>query len=175
MPTPPTIGQQAIDLFRKYGTKANVARELLDRGYSASEISKAVPMAYSQVHSIQKQRLENGTTGPEREYSAAVRPSTPAPQRASRLGAARASGRPEKASSIPLQAATRKAQGLKVGKLRTPGYANDREVGECANCGHDLVVRDNGPQVMLIHVNIIPDEYLSTIQFCQAVPKRLLT
>ena len=162
-----TIGQQAIDLFRKYGTKSNVARELLDRGYSVSEISKAVPMAYSQVFSIAKARAHDAE--PQRASTArpaASRQAAPA----STSAPAQASGRQER---HPPRAAYR-PQG-KVGKLRTPGQlGSDKAVGECANCGHDLVVRQGPQQLMLVHVNTTADEYLETIQFCMALPACLL-
>lgn len=176
------------------GTKSDIARALLEKGFTVSEISKAVPMAYSQVHFIQKQRLENANAGLERGQSSSLRgraaSATPAKEGASRDGAPRASGRPTGYQRSPqpatAQASTRrsqtrskepqawKGQAPQVGKLKTPSHARDTEIGPCANCGFDLVVRQapvaGKAILMLVHVNITSDEYLNTVQFCQGVP-----
>lgn len=201
MPTP-TIGQQAIDLFRKYATKAAVARILLERGYSVSEISKAVPMAYSQVHSIHKEMQSAAGLKPEprRPVSTpAARPAAPWPVgrgaapagrasadssrsgRVQNTGAARAGGpTPQSRPARSPQPAPSRVQpplqrSSHIGKLRTPGQQrSDVDAGPCANCGHDLVVRDGQLGLMLVHVNMTADEYLDKVQFCQGIPKSLV-
>lgn len=189
------------DLRRITGdwTKADKARRLLELGYGVSEISKAVPMAYSQVHSIASKRtlqevsvavgtrrlrdrkadIDQLREG-HRAYNKANNIPEPVVVRAkTTVKAARAiqadvdriltrerqnetAGRPAGTGAKP-----------RVGKLRTGNLPHDIDVGPCANCGHDLVVRRSPHGFMLVHVNSTAEEYLATIQFCQAVPERL--
>jgi hypothetical protein len=175
---PLNVNRRVMELSKKETTKAGIARSLLVEGYSVSEISKAVPMAYSQVHSIQKQRLENANPGRERGRGAGLSVSRGSATQATFTRASGSTAKAPRASQPSSFQAAQKAQGFKVGKLRTPGAPSDIEVGECANCGFDLVVRRapiaGQTKLILVHVNILPDEYIHTVQFCQAVPKKLL-
>jgi hypothetical protein len=156
------------------GTKADVARDLLARGYTVSEISKAVPMAYSQVHSIAKavapqespRQLRTVAKKATTRYEAAVKraETRTAHKVIEREKANEAAGRPVGAGS----------KYPRVGKLRTGNLPQDIKVGECANCGHDLVVRRAPTGFMFVHVNATTEEYLRTVQFCLAVPNSLV-
>lgn len=65
-------------------------------------------------------------------------------------------------------------QSPRVGKLRTPGLPTDTVAGPCANCGYELVIRGSSNGWVLIHTGVSAEEYMATIQFCQAVPQLLL-
>lgn len=149
------------------GTKADIARYLfrLPEGYTVSEVSNALGMAYSQAHSIHKKMALGGRPKPSDDNGwgdpkFGRKPKT----------------KPTKAAVLKRAEKTLKRPKVspRVGKLRTPGMPSDIDVGECANCTYDLVVRKLPSGLDLIHVNITPEEYLSTIQFCRAVPKVLL-
>jgi hypothetical protein len=181
-------------------TKSDIARALLEKGFSVSEISKAVPMAYSQVHSIQKKRLQDANAGrPEPRAERGGEDRGPSSERRGqsslagrgqtppRDGASRASNGPARQERSPqptaAQARTRRPvapppPSPRVGKLKSGNAPSDIEVGECANCGFDLIVRRapiaGRTVLLLVHVNITSDEYINTVQFCQAIPKRLL-
>lgn len=172
-------------------TKSDIARYLLGEGYTVSEVSKAIPAAYSQVHSIWKKlvpsgaakssgagvsvestRLVNhphalGVKVPRSTQQAAVKATRAADASAQRIlrreRAAEAEGRPAGPKTNP-----------RVGKLRTGGLPRDIPVGECANCGYDLVVRGTPVGYVFTHVNATAEEYIATIQFCQAVPLKLV-
>lgn len=148
------------------GSKADIARYLLTEGYSVNEISKAVPMAYSQVHQLNQKRPK-----PSREDSL-IRAHGMKPQEADRRLAWTdpqfGKRQPTKPSKSPMVSRSR------VGKLRVPGLSSDVAVGECVNCGHDLVVRPTPTGFVLIHVNTSAEEYLAVTQFCLSVPKVLL-
>jgi hypothetical protein len=137
-------------------SKANLARRLLAEGYTVSEISKAVPMAYSQVHKINK--IQAG-------YEI-VRPDAPSKAWGNLPPKGRPATKPTKAKVRPLNP--------RIGKLRTPGYPSDVAVGECLNCEHDLVIRGGPTGYMLTHINISTEEYLAVVQFCNAVPRALM-
>lgn len=169
-----------------HGTKSRIARFLLDEGYTVSEISKAVPMAYSQVHQIHKK--DQAVDANARNYAVArktldpqaalkMKPSEIArtverAQAADRWGdlpptayQQKKAARPQKAKVLP-----------RVGKLRTPGLPSDIDVGPCANCGYDLVVTKGGSTGYLLkHVNTTTEEYLAVTQFCNATPQVLLS
>jgi len=161
MPTKVKIRSNEID-FGDDWTKAEIARYLLaeDDGYSASEISKAVPMSYSQVHQIAAKL--NSAESLSSKAKATIEPASPA------WGTLPPSGRP---SARPV---TNYKKGGRVGKLRTPGLPLDTLVGECANCGYDVVVRPTSSGFVLIHTGVSAEEYLATVQFCHAVPRSLI-
>ena len=50
--------RKAVVTFSEGTSKSDIARRLLDEGLTVSEISKIVPMAYSQVHSIAAKRIK---------------------------------------------------------------------------------------------------------------------
>jgi predicted transcriptional regulator len=157
------VEQVAANLYKKYGTKADVAREMLDMGYSVSQISKAVPMAYSQVHSyLAKKGQTQQPSGVLRPLSAKVAPTEDNNARRKALARSIVAKTPKLPVRSPL-----------VGKLRTGNLTGDRDIGPCANCGHDLVVRKAPTGLMIVHVNITSDEYINTVQFCQAVPNKV--
>lgn len=160
-------------------SKADLARALLDLGYTVSEISKAVPMAYSQVHSIHQK---------DQQTDAKARASVSKPKASREDSLIRAHGmKPQEVDqklawtdpTFGRKKATKPAKSpmvsrARVGKLRTPGFPSDLTVGECANCGHDLVVRGLPTGFVLVHTNISAEEHLAVTQFCQAMPKVLL-
>lgn len=139
-------------------SKAALARYLLDEGYTVSEISKAVPMAYSQVHQIAQ---KEGKVKPHAGQTVfkGEDPWGKLPPRG------RKSTKPAK---LPKGVTNR------VGKLRTPGLPSDIAVGPCANCAHDLVVRGGPTGFAIIHTNTTTEEYLAVTQFCVAVPEVLV-
>jgi len=140
------------------GSKADIARALLDEGYTVSEISKAVPMAYSQVHSIAQKTAKQ----PESSGKAGLLPSPSWGRLPS----------PRPRSTKPVK--VRPPLSPRVGKLRTPGLPSDTDLGPCANCGHDVALRPLPTGYTLIHINVSAEEYLATTQFCQAVPRSLI-
>lgn len=164
------------------GTKSDTARYLLGEGYSVSEISKAVPMAYSQAHQIAKNQAEvarheiprdrphshtvRGTveTKAIREHFARRAKVEPAAPEWGDLPNTRKSTKPAKAKKLT----------PRIGKLRTPGLPSDIAVGTCANCGHDLVVRGGPTGYTFVHMNTTTEEYLAVTQFCNAVPLELI-
>jgi hypothetical protein len=96
---------------------------------------------------------------------------------------ARATGTKTAARAIERETANERAgrpagTGLKtssrVGKLRTGNLPRDIQAGECANCGHDLVVRPTPQGFVFVHVNTTQEEYFAVTQFCQAVPAKLV-
>ena len=132
-------------------SKADVARFLLEGGYTVSEISKAVPMAYSQVHQLAK-KLGSIATEPWGDPG---------------LGR-KAKTKPQSSKLLKPGTAPR------VGKLRTPGLPSDVDVGECANCGYDVAIRKLVSGFAFIHINTSAEVYLAVTQFCTAMPKVLL-
>lgn len=186
-----TMQELEKDLKRfEYGmTKAEKARRLLKLGYDVSAISRAVPMAYSQVHSIAKKEgidaTYHGTPGAqiERAVKASRRPATTATIKVESAGMRQATSNREAWGKLPptahSQRQARKPTKTKlrpgIGKLRTPGLPSDIDVGECANCGHDVAVRRLPTGFALIHINATAEEYLKVIQFCTAMPKVLLS
>ena len=169
-----TIRGKPLKFYPASPSKSDCARELLRLGYTVSEISKAVPMAYSQVHSIAKAShpteaaMQAGLPGQVRGLT------PPKVAKAERTAALKVVER-ERANE---QAGRPVGTGLKpnprVGKLRIGSLPSDMAMGECANCGYDLVVRKSPHGFMFVHVNATSEEYLATIQFCQAVPKSLI-
>lgn len=178
-------------------SKSDIARDLLtcDIGYSVSEISKAIPMAYSQAHSLSK-KIEQGQPTPprripgvpllsrsQRAVDAGIGKQPPTTRKgASRYESAVKRAETKAANAVVQRERASEAAGLpagpkhnpKVGKLRTGNLPQDIDVGPCANCGFDLVVRRSPHGFMFTHVNATAEEYLATIQFCQAVPERLI-
>ena len=171
--------------------KSVLARYLLDEGYTVNEISRAVPMAYSQVHSIYQKmpkRLQVAVVGKANTGKTYLLPAKSATKsKASREDSLiRAHGmKPQevdrrlawddlqfgrKKTTKPTKAKLRPG----IGKLRTPGLPSDIDVGECANCGHDIVVRRLPTGFTLIHTNISAEEHLAVTQFCTACPRVLL-
>lgn len=172
-------------------SKADTARRLLDEGVSLTAISKAVPMSYSQAHSINK-KLK-----PQPAHVDAHGPTTKASQdRWAKAGKEARAGlqnvcRPEidyhirgHSEDCPegrIAANKRKAKAYAqpkarkgIGKLRIPGLPTDTPTGPCVNCGSDTVVKKTSTGYVIVHVNITPEEYMATIQFCKAVPEALL-
>lgn len=150
--------------FPETMTKADIARFLFsdDAGYSVNEVSKAVPMAYSQALTIRKKTQPRPATK--------SKPKPTLEDHAREIPTARQAKRAAKPQKSTFGTTAR------VGKLRTGGLPSDIDVGPCANCGHDLVVRRGGAAgYLIIHVNTTAEEYLATTQFCQAVPEVLLS
>lgn len=172
-------------------SKADIARRLLDEGISLTAISKAVPMSYSQVHSINK-KLKPGPVdahGPTTKASNDrwARAGKEARERSGLQNVCRPEidyhirGHSEDCLQGKIEANKRKAKAIAnpkarkgIGKLRTPGMPTDIPTGPCVNCGHDTALRRDPTGFMLIHVNTTAEEYVSTIQFCKAVPEALL-
>lgn len=162
-----TIGQRSIDLLAKFnGKKSDTARALLAEGYSVSEVSKAIPAAYSQVLAISK-KLKS--TDPAPDPAADWGPAANTPTRTS-LKPVKSKVLEDLRKGKPFKMPTANPR---IGKLRLPGMPSDTDVGECINCGFDLVIRGDKTGFMLIHVGASAEDYLSTIQFCNAVPKVL--
>lgn len=190
-------------------SKADIARTLLSdnaANYTVSEVSKAIPAAYSQVLTISKKMVPEGKAKPsaaaQRGHKAHPQADDlvsgakqqvltggepPAMQRAKQVGSswgqtAKAPGKKSmKPVTSPVLDAIKKGKPVdlgrltgRVGKLRTPGLPSDTAIGECANCGFELVIRNGKDGLMLTHIGMSTEEYLSMIQFCQAVPKILL-
>lgn len=147
-------------------TKADKARVLLTTGgYTVSEVSKGLGMAYSQVHSINKKLALQG-------YRAPAQSTRTLEDHAQAIPTARQRNRARK--PLPSPALTQPKPRKGIGKLRTPGHPSDIDVGPCGNCDHDLVVRRGPTGYMLVHVNVTAEEHLAVTQFCQPVPEVLL-
>jgi hypothetical protein len=175
MPTRQSLSELAARIYKHTGSKADTARQLLAEGYTVNDIARAVPMAYSQVHNIAKKESASWQTRAHAAKVLAKPKTTPViPQR--RAGSAAVTARPTPARSPnrPTRTGHSRPSGSRIGKLRTPGLPSDIAVGECANCGHDLVIRLGNSGYMLVHVNITTEEYLATCQFCLAVPQSLV-
>jgi len=159
--------EQDLKRFTPDVTKAEKARRLLKLGYSVSVISRAVPIAYSQVHSINKILGTQPRVSPLREPAKA----DPKP-----LSSGKYHRGPQRQRLTEDEAAMwhppAKPRILKIkkgiGKLRTGGYPSDVEVGKCANCDFDLVVRDLPTGYALIHVN---EQLRNTLQSLSSAPQ----
>lgn len=210
----PTIDQRVRALLKSEPTKSAVARVLLDEGYSKTQIAAAVPMNYSQVHSVDKKRSQEQTQDRARKNLANVDVGKMKPHEVLELaqkmdrsvkkaGAGR-KAKPElelpgafsetwgqspkapgkrtmKPVTSPILDAIKKGKPVdigritgRVGKLRVPGLPSDTAVGECANCGFDLVIRGTREGLVFTHVGASAEDYLNITQFCQAVPKVLI-
>lgn len=172
--------------------KSTIARLLFEQGLSVSAVSHIIPMAYSQAHSVfaSMPRKSTSTSGATRTtVSSRARTSTAPSRTSSGARAAPAASdpapgwglKPEEYAKFrrPQTRPTKspilnKKPNQRVGKLRTPGLPSDIDVGECANCGFDLVVRNDPTGYMLIHVNTSTEDYLKVTQFCNGVPVRLV-
>lgn len=145
------------------GSKADVARALFEapEGYSVSEVSKAIPMAYSQAHSIFRKIEPRWTapkkTKPSREDSM-IRAHGMKPAEVDR-------GLGREDNNARRRATARAIVGSK------PTAKAIVWKGVCANCGHDIEARMVGQQNTFVHVNVTPEEFLKTIQFCMAFPR----
>lgn len=140
-------------------SKADVARALLEAGHSVAAIAKAVPMSYSQAHSIAK------SMGKKQNWKSAV---------PKQLDESRRKARAKVRVVRHAEKILAKQPSPRVGKLRTPGQPKDIAVGVCVNCGHTLAVRPLPTGFTLIHTNISAEEYIAEIQFCQAVPRSIV-
>lgn len=195
-----TIRGKPLKFYPASPSKSDWARELLKLGYTASEIANAVPMAYSQVHSIKKkldaERFVDDVMGKVKQGKAVVMQmdttkvlphKAPSPIGVStvrnvRGEAKKAEAEKKSAQKVLDRERASEAAGKRpgpraaprVGKLRTGNLPNDIDVGPCANCGFDLVVRRGPYGLMFTHVNATSEEYLAKIQFCQAVPEKLV-
>lgn len=182
------------------GSKADVARTLLDQGYTISQISKAVPMAYSQVHSIAKSHTSTPAlreaydsnilyhTGrkprnplpavldqPVKNVTPKASPITNRPTSKKRVEEAKqwAAARVDK----HIEKLTTKKPYSKqpvmpsVSPLRPS--KRDKNLGPCLNCGFDVIAKDLGGQRQMVHGGMDPKQYLSIVQFCHAFPKSL--
>lgn len=170
------------------GSKADVARALFEapEGYSVSEVSKAIPMAYSQAHSIA--RREGILTYPgegkvktkpkaSREDSMirahGMKPAD-ADRRLGRDPASDTEGEVYRHDNNARRRATARAVvGAAVARYDKSRPAAKAIVwkGVCANCGHDIEARMVGRQNTFVHVHVTPEEFLKTIQFCMAFPR----
>lgn len=168
-------------------SKADKARILFRQGdgdggeYSTSEVSKALGMAYSQAHSVRKSLGQPPKAKPTPSERITKRLARPMP--VARSGYKHQAEDLETIAKRDVPTARQLAKSAKVkktgvtarvGKLRTPGHPTDIDVGVCANCGFDLVVRKGPPQYVLVHVNVTAEEYLAITQFCMATPEVLL-
>lgn len=169
-------------------SKADMARRLLDEGISVSAISKVVPMAYSQVHSISKKLTVVGAHGPRpkaenerwRKASRSVREVTRIECDSSidfhviphSKGCTRGQILSNKRRAKELEKPKLGRRG--TGKLRVPGLPLDLPAGKCANCSFDLLVKKTPTGYILAHSGMSAEEYLSTVQFCKAVPESLV-
>lgn len=151
-------------------SKSDLARYLLDEGYTVSEISKAVPMAYSQVHQLNKAKgeLKRHEIPKNTRHDHTV---------GTGWGNLPPTARTQKKALKPqkLKPLQKTNVSPRVGKLRTPGLPSDIEVGPCANCGYDVALRRLSTGFALIHINISSEEYLAVAQFCSAVPQVLVS
>lgn len=143
-------------------SKADIARALFKSDYSVSEVSKAIPMAYSQAHSIRKGMVEVGGK-PSKDYKLTkVKKAEAEVERAvSHLLDANINNARRKATARALVGAKPKAKAV-VWK------------GTCGNCGRDIEARLVGQQNTFVHVNVDPADYVKEVQFCQAFPKGLI-
>lgn len=174
MPSANTVEIRGKKVKVPNGTKADIARALLSEGYSVNEVSKAIPAAYSQVLAISKKATPTKTSEPWSK----VRERKGAPKRAAALTQ---QSLEDIAQAIPTARQKDKARKGKkavkpnrVGKLRIGNLPQDIGCGECANCGEDVVVRPGPNGYLFVHVNITPEEYLTVVQFCHAVPQMLI-
>lgn len=178
-------------------SKADLARKLLAAGYTVSEISRAVPMAYSQVYSIAqkggKLKLDDRRPTPLVD---AHGPTTQAEAdrwakagREARIKSAKKTEAP--ISSYPggkrptskgrvAEAkvwAGKKADeiigrtNITVSPLRAHGK---RALGRCANCGFDLIETVAGKERLIVHTGGDATDYYAKIQFCHAFPESLV-
>lgn len=129
-------------------TKADLARVLLEEGFTVNEISKAVPMAYSQASAIAKKM-----TLPK-----------PAP----------ITNRPT-SRKVVAEAKVWASKRTDEIIARVSPLRGGKPLGECINCGHKLVGQKLGDpkQAMIFHTGMSGEEYLETVQFCHGYPKSL--
>lgn len=167
-------------------TKADIARTLFAdnaANYTINEVAKAVPMAYSQAMTIAKKM--DGQTAPKKAKDPLATPQAREAVAKGRSEWGQSQKAPGKRTTKPMKSPVLDAIKAgkpvdigrisgRVGKLRTPGLPSDTDVGECANCGFDLVVHLTKEGFILKHVGMSAEEYLQTVQFCQAVPKVLI-
>lgn len=164
------------------GSKADVARALFEspEGFSVSEVSKAIPMAYSQAHSIFR-KIEPRWTAPKK-----AKPSREDSMiRAHGMKPADADRRLGREDNNARRRATARAivgrgphlvepRSGAIGLIKSNTGPAPKGIvwkGVCANCGHDIEARMVGRQNTFIHVNVTPEEFLKTIQFCMAFPR----
>lgn len=200
-----TIKAQGAVVTLPDGTsKADWARALLDKGVDVGAVSKVVPMAYSQAHSIaakMKLKVDVSVQGgrdskvffnlrdtpasrglkPNVVHEAVIGQVTRVKGKVAAVkrieppakswGELPPTGRPSKKPAV---SKSRPVAGPRIGKLRIPGLPRDTAVGECANCGHQLLVRPTPTGYVLIHTGISAEEHLAVTQFCQAVPRSLM-
>lgn len=150
-------------------SKADIARALFEapEGYSVSEVSKAIPMAYSQAHSVHK-----ALGG-----SAIRRPMSKGPDLVNRGEVEKrlkAAGHED--HNARRKAAARAIVGAKPAqpKVTRPRAKPFVWKGTCLNCGHNLESRFIGELNTLVHTGVTHDDYLNSIQFCQAFPTGLI-
>lgn len=179
-------------------SKADIARILFadeSISYTTNEVSKAVPMAYSQAMTIKKKMGKNQPAAKAKARDPLATPQARETAYKTQRGqelkvpsdwgqSARAAGkRTTKPMKSPILDAIKNGKPVdigrvsgRVGKLRTGGLPSDTAVGECINCGHDLVIRNTGPGVhfTFVHINVSTEDYLAVTQFCHGVPKVLL-
>lgn len=195
MPTPEPIAKAVKRIDPAVTSKADKARVLFRNGdgagggYTVTEVSKALGMAYSQAHSIFKSM--DRAREPSKRQAPPSRPGRPGKVNPGvgahtlpRSGFKHTTEDLETiakrdiptARALAKNAKAKKGQTpqRKTGKLRTPGMPSDIDAGPCANCQHDLAIRSNGGTWLLIHVNTTAEEYLATTQFCIAVPEALI-
>lgn len=169
---------KSFTLETGYMSKADVARALFKEGFTVTQVSKLVPMAYSQAHSI-SQKIKGDKGLPDGNAKAAVARAQSSWGQSDKAPAKK-SMKPIKS---PILDAIKKGKPVVmpkprpgIGKLRIPGLPSDTDVGECVNCGFGLVIRPDhkSGQMLLIHVGSSQEDYFSTIQFCHGVPKALI-
>lgn len=171
-------------------SKSDIARFLLaeDDRYTVSEISKAVPMAYSQAHSVAqkagKLKLDDRPVAvPAVELQTDHRykpPRTTAEKIAAKPIASYAGGKRPTSKGRVAEAkvwAGKKADeiigrtNIAVSPLRAHGK---RALGKCANCGFDLIETIAGKERLIVHTGGDAADYYAKIQFCHAFPESLV-
>lgn len=155
--------------YKFAGTKADLARRLLSEGHSAAAIAKAVPMAYSQVHSI-AQKLKADVPKAVRR-SADILPPQFKKERAKPIAEHAGGKRPTSKARV---AEAKVWAGKRVDQAIGGIASKVKAVGECINCGFGLEVRKLAGQMQLIHVGGSQEDYFNVIQFCHGVPASLV-
>lgn len=155
------------------GTKADIARALFEapEGYSVSEVAKAIPMAYSQAHSIHRALVPKGTqqiltprwAGKTAAIAAKVAQPTRQELQAEHLRRRDENDR-RKATARAIVGAKPKVKATKAVKAYT-------WKGTCGNCGRPIEAKMVGGQNTFIHTAVDPTDYVREVQFCMAFPK----
>lgn len=156
-------------------TKADVARAMFEDDYSVTQVSKAVPMAYSQAHSIRKGMVEVGGK-PSKDYklTKVKKAEAEVEHAVSHLLDANLNNARRRATARAIVGSSRETYhgvGRRAGKSAVRAAKAYVWKGECGNCGRPIEAKMVGGQNTFIHTAVDPTDYIREVQFCMAFPK----